>query len=107
MALNRSGTPIADLELSVRATNCLQNWRPGITIEELDKMSDLDLLRIPHMGRRTVKEIREVIRSVRQSQLSISQEVMLWADAHQTLVLALIRGEAVIVPTPKGIGGRQ
>lgn len=51
---------IEELDLSVRAYNCLKRGRID-TVEQLQQMSDDDLLRIRNMGTRTVEEIREKV----------------------------------------------
>jgi hypothetical protein len=58
----------------------------------------MDLLAIPSLGRKQLKEIRDLIRSVRQSQSSLREEMIDWVDKHSSLVLALMKGEAVIMP---------
>lgn len=48
------------LRLSARSVNCLA--KDNITmIEQLEQYSDLELLRIPGTGKRTVREIREAL----------------------------------------------
>ena len=55
-------TPITELELSVRAENCLKN--EGIkTIGELSMKSDSDLLCVPNFGRKSLRELRETIKA--------------------------------------------
>ena len=88
---------VADVELSVRATNVLQAWRSGLTLGEIDKMSDLELLRVPRLGKGGLKEVREVIRNVRAGGQSDSQELINWVLEHSHLVRAWIAGEARIV----------
>lgn len=92
---------IRDMELSVRTSNCLQASGRYKTAADLDAETDDRLLRIPHLGPRCLKEIRTAIKGIRGAKLNITEEVMLWASDHQTLVQALIRGEAVIVPKIK------
>lgn len=90
---------INDCELSVRTTNALQRSGRYKTLADLDAASDDELRRVPHFGVKGIAEIRSVIRSVRFGALSPNEEVTLWAIDHATLVTALMRGEAVIVPT--------
>ena len=50
-------TPIDDLELSVRACNCLK--RAGInSVEELKTLSDEDLTHVRNLGRKSIEEIK-------------------------------------------------
>lgn len=92
---NTVGIPIASLELSIRATNCLSNTRYK-TIEDLEKASNDELRRIPRMGEKTIKEIRECIRYIRGGYASPCDVVVQWALAHSNLILALMHGEAEI-----------
>lgn len=91
--------PIALLELSIRASNALRRWRPDLTVQDLISITDAELLRIPHMGPRSVKEIREAVRALKLIPRSEPDDLSDWVERHRTLVLALMRGEAVIVPT--------
>ena len=51
-------TPIEDLELSVRSLNCLR--RAGIhSLEELQKMTDEDLMHVRNLGKKCVYEIKQ------------------------------------------------
>jgi hypothetical protein len=89
------------LELPVRAYNALRAWRPDITLAELHAISDDELLRVPGMGRRSVRDIREsveAIEAITGEDRAAKKRLHEWVDAHRTLVLALMRGEAVIVP---------
>ena len=50
--------PIEDLEFTVRTNNCLR--ADGIiTIEDLLKWSDIELLKTPHIGRKSLAEIKD------------------------------------------------
>lgn len=51
---------VADLELSVRTANCLRN-ESIFTVGELVKKTEADLLRTPHIGRRSLNELREIL----------------------------------------------
>lgn len=51
---------IEELDLSVRAYNCLKRAKID-TVEQLQQMTDDDLLRIRNMGTRTVEEIRQKV----------------------------------------------
>lgn len=51
-------TPIEELDLSIRAYNCLK--RAGINcIEELQKLTDVDYLHIRNLGRKSTEEIKQ------------------------------------------------
>lgn len=54
-----------ECEFSVRVLNQLGRWRSGLTLGELDKISDADLLKVPHFGRKSLREVRELIASVK------------------------------------------
>jgi DNA-directed RNA polymerase subunit alpha len=52
--------PVSEMELSVRASNCLQNV--GITmIGELVQKSEAEMLRTKNFGRKSLKEIKELL----------------------------------------------
>ena len=54
---------VDDLELSVRSSNCLR--RENIqTVGELITYSETDLLHIPHFGRRSLREVKEVVHNL-------------------------------------------
>jgi hypothetical protein len=55
--------PIDVLQLSVRARNCLTN-RGIATIGELIKLTDVELLAIANLGRRTLGEIRSAVAGI-------------------------------------------
>lgn len=51
------GVSLGDIEMSVRAERCLQSY--GFeTVADVMDVEDAELLRIPHLGRRTLREIR-------------------------------------------------
>jgi DNA-directed RNA polymerase alpha subunit len=56
--------PIIEMELSNRSTNAARN-NDYQTAGDLADASDADLLRLPSMGRKSVREIREVIAALR------------------------------------------
>jgi len=89
---------INDCELSVRTTNALQRYGRYKTLADLDAATDDELHRIPHLSTKGISEVRGAIRAVRFGALSLDDEVIAWAQAHLTLVRALMNGEAVIVP---------
>lgn len=92
---------VNDAELSVKTTNALQRSGRYKTLLDLDRALDDDLIRVPHIGAKALKEIRDAIRTVRAHKITISESVMLWAAEHETLILALMQGEATITPTKK------
>lgn len=94
--------PIADVEFSVRTTNCLQASGLYPTLGHLAAATDNDLLRVPNLGRKSFKEIREVIKSVLGGPLGGDEQIVCWALDHKKLIQALIAGEATIVPRPTG-----
>jgi len=53
---------IWELELSMRADNCLREEKIE-TVGDLLKYSEANLLRIPRLGLKTIKEIRDVLRA--------------------------------------------
>lgn len=55
---------IEELDLSVRAYNCLKRARID-TVEQLQQLSDDDLLRFRNMGVSTLKEIRQKVAYVK------------------------------------------
>lgn len=50
-------TPISELELSVRASNCLESVKME-TVGELVKMTDADLLKIRSFGKTSLREVK-------------------------------------------------
>lgn len=93
---------INDCEFSIRTMNRLQAAGHYKTLADLDAESDDRLLRIPHFGSKCLREVRETIKAVRFGHLRPDEEVIAWVVEHQTLVRALMRGEAVITPVSKG-----
>ena len=60
---------IEDLDLSVRSYNCLK--RAGIqTVEELQMMSDEDLMHVRNLGRKCLEEIKQKIEEIKTSNTS-------------------------------------
>lgn len=69
-ALGKQAHPsIANAEFSVRTLRCVLSWRPEITLEELGNMPDEVLLKLPGLGRKSVREIREAYDSFMFPQL--------------------------------------
>lgn len=50
---------IANAEFSVRTLRCVLSWRPNITLDELTPMSKASLMKIPGLGEKSVREIKE------------------------------------------------
>lgn len=94
--------PISDCEFSVRTSNALKATGKLWTLGELADMSDDELLSIPNLGRKSFKEIKEAIKNVEKGELPFEQKLWLWAVEHRILLMALIAGEAVIVPKEFG-----
>ena len=66
------GLPIEDLELGVRAMNCLH--RAGIdTIGDLVKLSEQEVSRIRNAGIRTVREIKDRLGNLGLSLRSVDE----------------------------------
>lgn len=86
---------VHDVELSIRTTGCIDRWRPGITLGELDKMPNDMLLGIRYFGRKSLIELREMIKYLRTPKMEAELEH--WVYEHRSLIFALMRGEAVIV----------
>lgn len=56
-------TPLEDLELSVRAYNCLR--RAGVTtVGQLRSMSDEELMKVRNLGRKSMEEVKSVLQSI-------------------------------------------
>lgn len=62
---------VDELELSVRSANCLKNANIGY-IGELVKMTEMNLLRTPNFGRKSLNEIKEVLSTM---ELSLGMQV--------------------------------
>ena len=58
--LNR---PISDLDLSVRASNCLESARV-ITIKDLARKTEADLLRVRSFGKTSLREVRRKLADI-------------------------------------------
>lgn len=57
----RDGQSIDDLEISVRAYNCLKN-KGIVTVGQLRLMSISQLLRIENLGVKTLREIQQALK---------------------------------------------
>ena len=61
--IEKLGTPITELKLSKRASNCL--YRASIEyIEQLIKLDRKELLRLRNLGEHTAKELQDKIKAV-------------------------------------------
>lgn len=60
-------TSIEALALSVRSYNSLMRYKRPWTIDELDKKTDEELLRIPNLGKKCLQEIRQKIAEYKKS----------------------------------------
>ncbi len=56
-------TPIQELELSVRASNCLESMKVD-TVGQLAQMSDADLLKIRSFGKTSLREIKRKLADI-------------------------------------------
>ena len=56
-------TPISELELSVRASNCLESVKVE-TVGELVKMTDADLLKIRSFGKTSLREVKRKLADI-------------------------------------------
>lgn len=63
-------TPIEDLNLSIRVRNALQNDQI-YTVGQLMKIDDRRLMRIPNFGRKSLKEVHEVVNQVKPAETSV------------------------------------
>ena len=55
--------PVEDLELTVRSTNCLKRERINF-VGDLIKCKELGLLKTPHLGKKSLTEIKDVLASL-------------------------------------------
>ncbi|MDD5645211.1 MAG: DNA-directed RNA polymerase subunit alpha [bacterium] len=62
----KMGMPISEIELSVRSTNCLRNADIN-TIGELVSMTETDLLKQRNFGKKSLNEIKAVLKSLNLS----------------------------------------
>jgi DNA-directed RNA polymerase subunit alpha len=54
---------IEELELSVRSYNCLK--RAGIqTVEELTQKTEEDMMKVRNLGKKSLKEVKEVLQKL-------------------------------------------
>jgi hypothetical protein len=83
------------LGLPARAYNALRACLPDITVEELRGMSEERLMCIPGMGQRSA---RAVVEAVTPPPADEAEQIDRWVAGHRTLLLALARGEALVLP---------
>ncbi|PZP62997.1 MAG: hypothetical protein DI604_28130 [Delftia acidovorans] len=89
--------PIEQAEFSVRTSNALRADGRFPTLGHLAAATDKQLLDSPQLGRRSLAEIREVIKNLMDGPLSGDDLIVTWALSHKKLVEALIAEEARIV----------
>jgi len=70
-------TPIQELELSVRASNCLESVKVE-TVRQLVQMTDADLLKIRSFGKTSLREVK---RRLQEMDLSLGMNVPEAADS--------------------------
>jgi len=61
--LRKLNTPISDLDLSVRASNCLESARLD-TVAQLIRMSDQELLKLRAFGRTSLREVKRKLQDL-------------------------------------------
>lgn len=72
---NESFTPLEDIELGVRAYNCLK--RAGIeSVEELQELSDDKLLQIRNLGKKGYEEVKQKLAAFSGQEVSIPPKTM-------------------------------
>tara|TARA_R100001163_G_scaffold37026_1_gene28308 strand:- start:2269 stop:2721 length:453 start_codon:yes stop_codon:yes gene_type:complete len=59
-SMNNLDRPIDDLELSVRVMSSLK-YAEIKTVRDITKKTELEILRLPNIGRKSLNEIREVL----------------------------------------------
>lgn len=96
--------PIEQAEFSVRTSNALRADGRFPTLGHLAAATDKQLMDSPQLGRRSLAEIREVIKNVMDGPLSGDELIVTWALSHKLLIQALIAGEADIVPRQRSPG---
>lgn len=69
-----NGTSLAVLDLSTRASKCFR-YEEIFTIEYVDSMSDGELLRVPNFGRRSLKQVRNLIAQWRAERLLVKNSM--------------------------------
>lgn len=93
-------TSIDDLTLGTRAKNCLVGF-PVENVGELRRLGEPGLLRIPHLGRKTLKEISEVCGGLPREEMDYEFGVEKYRQYKQHLsrILANIRTEKAGITT--------
>lgn len=69
--------PVDDLELTVRSANCLKAENIN-TIGDLVRRTEVELLRTPNLGKKSLTEIKEVLR---QNGLELGMDIENWPPA--------------------------
>ena len=80
-----SFTPIEDLDLSVRAYNCLK--RAGvISVEKLRTMTDEDLMHVRNLGRKCVDEIKRKLVEINELTINVPLKEASYMDMLNDLI---------------------
>ncbi len=100
--------PIAQLDLSVRASNCLESAKVA-TVGELVRMTEADLLKVRSFGRTSLREVKRKLADLGLSLgLSVSGEAPAAAQATETQPTEPPTGAAVGTdPLTAGLGVPQ
>ena len=82
---------VEELEFSVRALNCFKN--EGIrTVRDLVVLTEAELLRVPNFGRRTLREVKEILAVF---DLKLRDSVLMNAEEQMTHAMARARAAKV------------
>ena len=82
---------VEELEFSVRALNCFKN--EGIrTVRDLVVLPEAELLRVPNFGRRTLREVKEILAVF---DLKLRDSVLMNAEEQMTHAMARVRAAKV------------
>ena len=82
---------VDELELSVRTMNCLKS--EGVrTIQDLITKSEVELIRAPNFGRKSLKEVKEILRPFG---LHLRDTVILSVEEQMTRAMARARAAKV------------
>ena len=99
---NWRDTPIEELAISIRAVNCLKYGSEIRTAGQLAAASDAELLAIGNLGRKTLRELREVLaerplpseEAQLEDWIKRNREMLNWVIEHQELIAMLMYGTA-------------
>tara|TARA_Y100001951_G_C11072481_1_gene146841 strand:+ start:14 stop:460 length:447 start_codon:yes stop_codon:yes gene_type:complete len=72
---------VEELELSVRSMNCLKNDNI-VYIGDLVQKSEMEMLRTPNFGRKSLNEIKEVLSTM---SLNLGMEIENWSQTMEDL----------------------